>query len=296
MALLFGAATLLVASRSEAGVRVERTAGAEECPEPAAFAERVKTARDVSVRFTRTGAGYVSVVSTAGGMARRLEDPTCAALADATLVVVKLALEVPAATPEPPARPVAALVPSEVSERPVPAPAPSGGRGAVVELLAGGAVGVGLGSAFAPGGRATASFRFGGWGVGITGLVLAPQSRAMPPGVVDVGVLGGGVEGCRRISPERNWKVGLCSRFELFRLAGSARGFARSEEHARLLPTVGLLLRGQARLAGSFGLFAEAGGTVPLSRERFEIEGAGIVHDPTAVVATAAFGAFVAFE
>jgi hypothetical protein len=291
-AFLLGAAVYFVPARAEADVRVERAPGAEECPTPSAFAERLRASsatRDVSVRFTKTHAGFASTVRTAEGATRSIEDPTCDALANATLVVVRLALDVPAppASEDPPPPPPPTVVPQE---RPV---AP--GRSAGIEILAGAATTIGIGSPLAPGARVTGSLYFGHWGVGVTGLVLATQTRSLERGEVDVGVLGGGIEGCGRIG-EGSLRGALCSRFELLRLAGAARGFARNEEQARPLGTFGLLVRGQARIAPPVGLFAEAGVTVPSSRERFEIEGAGLVYDAPILAAAGAFGAYANFE
>src|SRR4051794_17652871 len=90
------------AARAE--VRVERGDGADSCPDGDTFASRIHdgsapradASRDVTVRFERTPMGYRSSVFTADGMRRTLVDDAanCDGLTEATLLAVKLALDV----------------------------------------------------------------------------------------------------------------------------------------------------------------------------------------------------------
>jgi hypothetical protein len=304
--LLATVIALAVPSQSKAAsLRVERAAGAEACPDPASFETRAREGatvrdRDMTVRFQKTRNGYASAIRTSDGMTRALEDPTCDALADATLVVVRLALEDDSPSPPAPApargaedgrAPATAVEDADGRDR--PARDPSKTPAASLEIAAGPAAASGLGGSFAPGVRVGAGWTFGGrhWALGLTGLALAPQTHPVEQGSVEISVLGGGVEGCRRAATEReSFAVALCARAELFALAGAAQGFARNESHTRPLATAGLVLRGRAAIAGPLGWFAEMGAMVPLAREQFAIDGAGVIYDPPAVALAGATG------
>lgn len=308
------AIAMLLRARSAEGaeIRVERSRGAEACPDPVKFEARAResatsASRDVSIRFARTSTGYASSIRTSDGMSRALEDDACDALADATLVVVRLALDVESASVAPTSsKPTPAPAPAQATtETPAPdrdrdhesPPAANLGRANGFELLAGGAVAAGFGASF--GARAGAGWVFAGrrLSIGVTGLALVPETRAVENGSVEIGLLGGGLEGCGRAATSSRALAGaLCARGEVFRLSGSAGGFARNEAHGRPLATMGLALRGKLRIARPFGLFAEVAASVPLARERFAIDGVGIVYAPPVVAGTAATGLFVDFE
>lgn len=315
--ILFAIATALSArTASAAEIRVARDKGAEACPDPAKLEARAResatsSSRDVDVRFARTSTGYASSIRTSDGMVRAIEDASCDALADATLVIVRLALDVESAQPEsatapPPAKLVesaktsttVATAATVAPDRVEPSPAANDHRTNAVELLAGGAVAAGLGVSFGKGARIGAAWVFDPhWSIGVTGLALAPETRTFEKGTVEIGLLGGGLEGCVRAATTAGAIAGaLCARGEMFRLSGSANGFARNEEHARPLATMGLALRGKLRIARPLGAFAELATSVPLARERFAIDGAGIIYEPPVVAGSAAAGLSVDFE
>jgi hypothetical protein len=238
-------------------------------------------------------------------MVRALDDVACDALADATLVVVRLALDVESAPPEPPPKPSERIVEEPAKEAPSPdraetSPASGDRRSSnAIEVLAGGAVAAGLGGSVGKGARIGAAWLFDRrrWSIGVTGLALAPETRTFEKGTVEVGLLGGGLEGCGRAATASGVIAGaLCARGEMFRLSGAASGFARNEEHARPLAALGLALRGKVRIAPPFGAFAEIAASAPLARERFAIDGAGVVYEPPIVAGTAAAGLSVDFE
>lgn len=302
-------ATLLAPQRAAAAeIHVQRGNGAEGCPDPSTFEARAResasaSSRDVSIRFARTSTGYASSIRTSDGMIRALEDARCDALADATLVIVRLALDVERAAPDAPAHVSESAksiesVPASAPDRVDAAPSANGEHANGIELLAGGAVVAGLGVSIGKGARLGAAWLFDRrWSIGVTGLALVPETRTFEKGEVEVGVLGGGLEGCARASSISDAISGaLCARGELFRLSGSASGFARNDEHARPLAAMGLVLRGKARIARPFGAFAELAAAAPLARERFAIDGAGIVNEPPIVAGTAAAGLSVDFE
>lgn len=295
-------------------VVVERGPGAEACPDATTFVARVaesqKTnaspsppspsqARSITVRFERTATGYASTMRTAGGLERSLDDrgASCDGLAEATLLAVKLAFDHSSSEDDAAGSASAAATETPPSQPAVHEEASSTKH---VELLAGAmAASIGIGSSFAPGMRASGGLAFGGlepvWWLGVTGFALPAQSEQHGSGSVDVELMGGGIESCRRMLRGDN-AVGLCARAEAARLAGRAHGFVKNEEAARPLFLASLLLRGQRRLAGPLGVFAELGVTAPIIRERFEIQGVGLVYDPPVLGVSGALGLLLDLE
>lgn len=283
---------------ARAELSVERSDGADSCPDTASFAERVRdgaaesTASEITVRFEHTGSGFRSWVLMAGGKRRSLADdaPTCDGLAEATVLAVKLALDLDR---EPAIAPPAAPPPAETV-----AAAPAKTETPFAEASATGVLAFGLGTPFASGARAGGALVVAGgrWSIGITGLVLPATTREIGGGTVDTSILGGGIEGCWRLPLGATFLVALCGRTEIMRLEGSAHGFARTEEHASPLVAATLLGRGRVRIAGPAALFVEAGAVLPFVRDRFAIDTVGVVYDPPIVAATTGIGVVVDFE
>jgi hypothetical protein len=308
-------AALVVAISSVAhasDVRVERREGAESCPDSASFAQRIgdvpagaRSTSVITVRFERTAKGFRSSVLTADGMQRSLSDDatSCDDLAEATLLAVRLALDLSPAGTEAertvaPVAPAARETPA-AREAPALSPAPSAPRTAIGgELLGSAALAAGIGAPIAAGIRGGAALTFGGgrWSAGVTGVVLPSQSRDVGAGQVDIAVAGGGLEACGRVRVSRPLLVALCARAEALRLSGTSHGFSRTEEQARPLFTASVLGRAQARLEGPLAVFLEVGAVVPVVRERFAIDGVGLVYDPPFVGGSAGIGALVNFE
>jgi len=315
---------LVLAARpaSAADIRVERADGAEACPDPNAFQARIReiwsrSSRDLSIRFGPTRKGFAATVRTSDGMMRSLEDDSCDALADATLVVVRLAAEEPASGEReapvvpPPTSSSAGLEPAPERDEARAADARSrawlGG-----ELLLGAAAAIGLQGGLGGGARASGALVFGGgrFSLGLTGLWLAPvasspgSSSAGSPagssagsGKIEVGILGGGLEACARAAvAARMVSFAVCPRGEVFRLSGEASGFARNESRGRALIAASLVLRGKVRIAGPAGVFVEAAATFPLTNERFAVDGLGIVYDPPVLAGIGAAGLALEFE
>ncbi|MBX3209992.1 MAG: hypothetical protein KF764_33490 [Labilithrix sp.] len=310
-ALVVFAATLGSSGIAHAEVKVERSEGADSCPDAASFAEQVRdgggepasdTAADISVRFERTKQGYRSSVRVADGAYRAIvEDaPTCDGVAEAAALAVKLALDMEAARPVAPA-PTPSVVDAPVAPRreSVPTAHVDEARAPLGELSATGVVAFGIASPVAPGVRAGAAIaldRRGHWSLGLTGLLLPAQSRTLGEGTVDLSVQGGGLEGCGRSRVGRSVLLALCTRFEAMRLQAEARGFPRSEAHARPLFGGTLLGRARAKVAGPVAVFVEVGALVPLVRQRFSIDTVGLVYDPPVLAATTGIGLAVDFE
>ena len=303
------------ASRTaRADVRVERSDDAASCPDTAAFADRLRDAAAkepavatsrISVRFEHTAHGYRSWIRTADGKQRSLADdaPNCDGVAEATVLAVRLALELEAPAVEAPAAEapaVAAPLPSPATADAGPAPSVSAPRRAApfAEIAASGVVVFGLASPVASGARAGAALvlAHGHVSLGLTGIVLPSQTRNIGPGTVDLSVLGGGIEGCGRLPIGAALLLALCGRAEAMSLDGSSHGFDRVETHARPLLAGTLLGRARARIAEPVALFVEAGALVPLARERFSIDTVGVVYDPPAVAAATGIGVVVDFE
>lgn len=289
---------------AHAEVRVERSSEAASCPDTAALLERVRDGEAPAaheplliVRFHRTPTGFRASIAS-NGTERSLDDDatSCEGLAEATAVAVKLALD-SAATPGPPAPtpPTLGETPSQEPSRPTAAPAEprkSLEIGARAVLL------FGLIDPVAPGAHVGASFvsRHRAWSIGVTGLVLPTQTRALGEGAVDTSAIGGGVEGCARFPAAERLAFGLCARAEVLRLAGHARGYTEADSRARALFTGAALGRVAARIAGPVSVTLEAGAVVPFVRERFAIEGAGVAYEPPIVAAMAGTGLLVDFR
>lgn len=300
----------LGASRSaRADLQVERSDGADSCPDTASFANRMREGgavpaagtAEIKVRFEHTPDGYHSWIRMADGKHRSLADDaaSCDGLAEATVLAVKLALDLEAAPAVGAApAPVPSPAPPPKVEGAVPPPSVARPASPVAEISAGGVLAFGLGSPVASGVRAGAALVLGRgrWSIGLTGLALPAQTRAVGDGTVDVSILGGGIEGCGRSPIGRSLLLALCGRAEAMSLVGSAHGFARTEEHARPLLAGTLLGRARARVAGPVALFVEAGAVVPFVRERFAIDTVGVVYDPPVVAAAAGIGIVVDFE
>jgi hypothetical protein len=299
--VLVGVAVALAPLSASADVRVERGEGAGACPDGAALSARMTEGEgraSITVRFERTPGGYRSAIVTADGKQRTLADEgsTCDGLAEATLLAVRLALDAAPAASATPATPTAVIAPAPQTAPSAELPAPSvearATRSSIgSELLAGGLP-------LAPGirGGAAVTLFTGHWSIGVTGAFLPAKTHDVGTGQVDVSVVGGGIEGCGRGRVSRALLVALCGRFEAFRLGGSAHGFASSAEHARPLLVSTALGRGQVSVAGPLAIYAELGAIVPVVRERFAIDGVGLVYDPPIVGGSAGIGALAVFE
>lgn len=288
----------------------------------------------VVVRFEKTRAGYRAALHADGGAVRALSDdgPTCGPLADATALAVRLALDLEPSssdagvgskneaerTAEPTTvstedatsavradetlKATSAVRADGVVETTRDALAGATGDGATWSvgfwLLGGAGFAVGMVDSFAPGARASAGVALdsGRWTLGATGALTPPRTIGLGAGEVNVSYAGGGAEVCRRHRFVRAFAAGGCARAEVGLLTGSARGFDRSDSRTRPLVLAGLLARGELRVFGPAALFAEIGALVPVVRERFEIDGVGLVHDPAMIAPSGAVGALLEIE
>jgi hypothetical protein len=292
--------TLGVSHAARADVRIEHSDGADSCPDAISFANRLREAgaaepamaRSITVRFEHAENRYRSWISMGGGKRRSLADdsPNCEGLAEATVLAVKMALELEGPAEVTAAPPEVAEVHPDASVARYAAP--------IAEISASGVLAFGIVSPVAAGVRGGAGLVLGQrrWSIGVTGLALPSRTRNVGEGTVDVSVLGGGLEGCGRLPIGGSLLLALCGRVEAMRVDGSAKGFTRSERHARALFAGTLLGRARARVRGPFELFVEAGALVPFARERFAIDTVGVVYDPPVVAAVTGIGIFANFE
>jgi hypothetical protein len=296
---------------ARADVHVERAEGADACPDTAALRDRIREVgpavdaptAEIKVRFERTKDGYRSSVQVSDGKYRSLVDnaPSCDGVAEATALAVKLALDLEAARPPAPvvAPPVERASTSAKSE---PASTSQVGKQRAAplgEISLSGVVAFGIASPVASGVRAGAAVvldRRGHWTLGLTGLTLPAQSKSVGKGSVDLSVQGAGVEGCGRSQFGRSVLIALCGRVEAMRLEGEARGFDRSENHAKAMVGGTLLGRARATVAGPIAVFVEAGALAPFVRQRFSIDTVGVIYDPPVVAVATGIGIAVDFE
>jgi hypothetical protein len=300
---------------SHADVRVERDASADACPDPATFAERIREGlgeasertRTITIRFERSPGGYSSTVQTSDGMQRKLTEANaagCDGLAEATLLVARLALDSATGPPSPPSNTADAAAGANAANanraaerddaRRESAVKPRG-RAVHPELLVGALASFGIGGAFSPGARTTAALALRPWTFGITGFILPPATQPFGVGRVAIAAMAGGLDLCYRARLV-GFLLGVCGRGEIGALTGTARGFANNESATRALLLTSVLARGQRRIGGPLGVFAELGAVVPMVRERFEIQGVGMVYDPPPVAAMGGIGMLVDFE
>jgi hypothetical protein len=303
---------LALCSTARADFQVERSEGAGSCPDPTAFTERLRerggpadgaAIANIRVRFEHTPKGYRSSVQVAGGKPRSLVDdtPSCDGLAEATALAVKLALDLDAARSIAPVRapPTEHAPEDRPREKSRPAPIDEPIAASLGDISLASVVAFGIATPVAPGVRAGAAMvldRRERWSLGLTGLFLPSQSRIIGEGAVDLSVQGGGVEGCGRARAGRSLLLALCGRLEMMRVEGDARGFTRSESHARALPASTVLGRARARVAGPLVTFAEVGAIAPFFRHRFSVDTVGVVYDPPVIGATVGIGVAIDFE
>jgi hypothetical protein len=254
---------------------------------------------------------------------RRIEASTCEALADATAVVLALALVAPGDAPEAvPAVPAAAAAPAEAppasapraepttderprASEPSAAPpareAPSPGSDRLMaehDLAVGAALAGDAATLPAPtmGGAAAIAWTPGRLRLEAGGAFYAGQSRTtdQSPAGADLRLLVAGARGC--------WAV-VRSVVEIAPCAGSdlnvltAKGFGAPENYdtsaAWASGSAGALLR--VPVASWLALRGQADFVVPFARPRFVVEGEGAIHRPAPSGLRGALGAELLF-
>lgn len=305
---------LAVAHQPAASVAIVRQPGTEACDDASATAERVNVilrrqaldATDAAQRLIRIEVTYersadgvlVATVHSRGRKAgqRVLRDrsATCGALSEAVGVAIALLLDSAAhdeteAAPDAEARPPAAA-PTAAATSSASADdarqAPRRGWQARVALGAGG--GYGLSGSAAPVGNAHVGIASGGVRLELGALASLPSSTAYGAGEVRTSLLFGDVRACYLLG--RAFTLGPCAVFGVGRLRGDGHGFDKPLQSNLLWTAGGLGLAGEAAL-GSF-FYGTAGATlwVPLRRQTFSVENAGIAWESKPIAGVLAVG------
>lgn len=266
---------------------VERSSGAERCPDAETISARVEQIRGRSadgapnayrVSFARTDDGFTATIRTdRAASVRTLEHDgaTCSALGHAVALTLALLLDSDIEPkkrseppPPPPAPPVVAPVP-----RPVAPPAPS--RYATLSLAAAGLAGVlrpvspalaaDVGASFAPL-RVSAGVMWG-W----------PQTLPLGPGVVHERLLGGFARLCVPAWAGEGFRLDACSGALAGAITAEAEGYTRNERRTRswfALPVEAAF----ARWTSLVGWEVSLAGLVLLRRPDYTIDGIGTAY------------------
>lgn len=277
-------------------VAVERAPLAEDCPDASALSRAIarmtpkapvpsgsEESGAFRVFFDRQQGGYSARIVVSGEHAgtRELSDPgeRCSTLADATALTIALILD-PDATPPAP-EPVRELPPPSVE----PASRPWG-----FIIDAGGGIVVGLVRDVAP------VFQVGVSALPVkmlsidaAALFVPTQSLPFDRGSVDVTFVGGRLAGC--LAPlDASVRVAACAGMSAGGLFAAGVGYPTESSALRSLFAADFAINARGPIIGGLGWSARAGLMVPLHRQLFGIEGAGVSYEslPVAVVATIA--------
>lgn len=258
---------------------------------------------ELDVRFERDGEGVFTAVVRSHGRKvgeRKLHDrsATCDALSEAVSVSIALLLDGAAhddsaesrADSEPSPLASAAAPPVDASpttRNAVPSEPTGEPFRARVGLAVGGGYGLG-GSALLGGGQLGVALS--GLRLELGGLASLPSSAAYHAGEVKTSLLLGHLRACYLLG--RSFAVGPCAVFGVGRLRGEGRGFDQAFRSDLLWTAAGLGLTAESRLTRR--LYGAVGATlwVPLRRQTFSVEYAGIAWEsrPVAGVLTATLG------
>ena len=237
---------------------------------------------------------------------RRFDGETCQAAADTLTVILALAVDPNASTPEqaratseggslsasPPSAP-AAVAPPPKPEAPPPAPPPPRNEESRSAIAVGGSLlfFVDTGVLPKPSAGAAGLLRLSDAGVSleIGGRLLLPRSTTLEADPNAGGTFrfaASELDGCVRLREPFHGCVG----FELGTLSGEGFGVdvPQTGMTTWFAVTAGAVARG--RIAGDFGLEGRLGVAVPTERERFGLEGLGELHQPDAVTLRGALG------
>jgi hypothetical protein len=282
------------ASPQTAQLFVARGSRAEDCPDTTALRARIEqitgtrlellTATEppllVAVSFSREGDSYRAAIRTQGPKEgeRLLEDagPTCAALAEAVGVTLALLLD-PVPPPDLPASP------------PLQAPAIIPGRASI------GWIGISGGPVFGETPGATLGFgpTFGveleRWSIALGGTETLSRSVRFASGAVRVGLTSGDLQLCRMIDLRGEaLRAGACARAAGGRYRGEGDGYPVTTSARLPWMAAGGGLRvggrwGKRLLWGVSGLLM-----IPIRRQTFSVENAGVAYESAAVGGTLA--------
>jgi hypothetical protein len=326
--LAFAGAIAAAPPIEPAGIRVERSPGAEACADANALArwanQRIgapafdpdapeQSPLWIEIRFSRSMDVFRAEIQTRGRIegVRSIEDASesCASLVDAVTLALALLVDRSAQAAPPlapgPADPVSAPDPnpsdaepgSQVGEaKPVPvrarAPAPRAEPSAPwsIELMGGGVYGVV--SPIAPGFIAGVAWRPSAWSVELDVEATLPSETTVAPGALSVAFLGARASGCRRLLGSADLaSIDLCASATLARLSASASGFSQNRSASRPWIAGGLAAVARGPISGSLGWRVLAGADVPVAKEGFSIDNVSAeVYSPPRVTALGLLG------
>jgi hypothetical protein len=238
------------------------------------------------MRFARSETGFsVTIASAEDASERSLDDrsETCTALARATAVTLALLLDVerpapaddpPEQSPEQPLRDAAPVAPAVVPVPDTPREARPEPRWVGLEL--GAAALVGVLRPVAPAASAGLDFGTGPVRAG-AGALWAPESELeLGVGTVNPSLLGITLEGC--YAPLRRPRFELCTGLVAALVRGEAHGFTRDSSRTRPWLSVPIGLSFGVAPA-PLGLRAGASLLVPIRRQDFQVDGAGVAYE-----------------
>ncbi len=288
---------------------VQRTQRTVDCPDAEILAARVaahmgRPAFDTTafasesgydVQIQREGDSYEAVVRTSErrDRVRTLSDPGpgCAGLADALSVTLAILLDQAAE----PAAPPSASAPSPGPRPFAPPPAAPAVDREHFALSLQGAGTLGPVERLAPAfvvdveARPTPSFS-----LGISGFFPSSQTFDFAPGEVDVSLRFASLRGCYvalgASSPSRA-SLALCPALALGSLKGAGRDYPISRSESRPWVALSAAVTASGTLFAPFGWVARVDGFLPVSDERFSIDGLpGVAYDPPPVGVAASLG------
>jgi hypothetical protein len=307
-------------AQSPDAIRVERQAGAEDCPDTEALASRVAAllgrpsdsqTPPYLVTFTRTVQGFSAAIRSAVETAtvRRLSarEPNCAALAHATAVALAVLLdadlsaspnessasgssataEASDAASEPkvePSAPKPAPPPAlSESEDPAPAPQPPSvplSLDPFASVGAGAALGVLRPASFAL--RADVGLRLRRFRGGVGALWLTPQTLQLAPGSAREQQLSASLRACYALAFGALLRLDACSGAFIGAAQAEARGFAQNMKHSELFLAfpAGLTL---ATKSGPLSWELAASALLVCPPNEFNVIGRGATYQPPPV-------------
>ena len=275
-------------------LRVERAAGAEDCPDALSLSQRVAairgrpevaTSTSYEVGFTHTADTFSATIrSGPNGESQRILEGrglTCAALAQATAVTLALLFDSevdssPATEPEPP--PVA---PPPKLDNPLAPPIeieqPSA-RPRVDNTFSLGAGGLGFAlRPLSPAFTGELGLRIDGFRVGLGVLWNPPQAVALGPGRVNEFLLSGTARTCVALSRAESLQLDVCSGLFAGAVTAHAEGFTRNSRRVRSWLAIPFELS-LADFSGHVGWELSAAALGSLVHHDFEVEGLGVAY------------------
>jgi hypothetical protein len=280
---------------------VERGEGASECPDEGALLRSVDEVRgratppdalrSYRVAFARRGdAFHARIESTVDESSRSLTDggPTCAALARATAVTLALLLDAEPtpverrsddeATTTTEQRAARGADSNATSAQTVPPDHATRSAAAHAFTLDGGAGLLGgVVRPIAPFVRGGAGLELRHFDVNVGALFVPPGDVELPPGSLSTSLLAITLESCLELASLDRVTLHACSGLIAGFIRAEARGYTLNEARSRAWLAVPAGV-GVGTEGGSVGLRFDATLLVPIRRQNFQVDGAGIAY------------------